>query len=480
MKLPFELFSKVGSFLGFKDFTRLKTATRLLNLKFTGQGLSTSALIREIDHIYSILDADCPDHQGFELIYDLFRFNRTETLISYALRTWLFKAVESSNYKLLELLFLYNADPNARSSSYDFSYSNLLQLSKSVRMARYLLKKGADPALPGLTVGSDSLTPLHTVTNFDIAKLLISNGANVNQRSQRGFVPLHTVANVEIAKLLVSHGADITTRSLYNLTPLHESRNAEIASYFLSLGADPNALSTTNESCLAKGLDEQISRLLLENGANVHLRDDEGCTALHHCKTLGQVRVLLGAGADINALNSNNASPLLYILQHCPNVSLEMIEELVECGSDVSVRDHNGFTAMRLAKSYEMCLLFINYGADILVTDVWSMNCLYGVKSVQHAELLVRYGLDPVTSKDCSGRTPLHCCQTVPVAEYFLSLGAEVNALDNYGNTPIQEIQEWGRSETKGMVITYLLSKGGGPPKPVALLKRVYSTGVFD
>jgi ankyrin repeat protein len=58
---------------------------------------------------------------------------------------------------------------------------------------------------------------------IDIARKLISKGANVNPRGEGGFAPLHEAAakgDVDFAKLLLDNGADIDVKSDDGRTPL--------------------------------------------------------------------------------------------------------------------------------------------------------------------------------------------------------------------------------------------------------------------
>ncbi len=54
-------------------------------------------------------------------------------------------------------------------------------------------------------------------------KLLISNGANVNDRSSLGDTPLMIEAkngHLEVVQLLISRGAKINAKNNYGMTPL--------------------------------------------------------------------------------------------------------------------------------------------------------------------------------------------------------------------------------------------------------------------
>ena len=56
----------------------------------------------------------------------------------------------------------------------------------------------------------------------DIAKVkqLISDGADVNAKNQRGRLPLFLAASTEIVRLLIEKGADFNIRTAYRQTPL--------------------------------------------------------------------------------------------------------------------------------------------------------------------------------------------------------------------------------------------------------------------
>ncbi|EAX90659.1 hypothetical protein TVAG_142030 [Trichomonas vaginalis G3] len=57
-------------------------------------------------------------------------------------------------------------------------------------------------------------------------ELLISHGANINEKDEDGNTALHITAwknNKEIAKLLISHGANINEKDKYGRTTLHEA-----------------------------------------------------------------------------------------------------------------------------------------------------------------------------------------------------------------------------------------------------------------
>ena len=114
-------------------------------------------------------------------------------------------------------------------------------------------------------------TPLHvacrnsgTTSSIEMVKLLIENGAIVNETCTEGWTALHLAArhssrgsNPETVKLLIEKGANI------------ESRMDE--------GYSPLLLSVTE---CANGSSIETVKLLLESGAKIDVRDSQGFNAL--------------------------------------------------------------------------------------------------------------------------------------------------------------------------------------------------------
>lgn len=81
----------------------------------------------------------------------------------------------------------------------------------------FLLSKNADPNIA--SNNAFKVAPLHSacaISNFEIAKLLIQNGADVNARQQQGVTPLHSAAHNgqnELVHFLIQNGADCNAQT---------------------------------------------------------------------------------------------------------------------------------------------------------------------------------------------------------------------------------------------------------------------------
>jgi len=106
--------------------------------------------------------------------------------------------------------------------------------------------------------------------------------------------PLHyathglSLGRAEMARFLLSRGADVSARGGMGETPLHRAarrgyiRQAEV---FIESGADLNAQDDRGDTPLHAAViqgERFVARLLVLRGANVHIRNDAGKTPLDH------------------------------------------------------------------------------------------------------------------------------------------------------------------------------------------------------
>lgn len=119
-------------------------------------------------------------------------------------------------------------------------------------------------------------------------ELLLANGADPNERDEKGDTPLQTALSLgdEVsARRLIAHGCDVNSRN--------------------------NAGSTALHLAVADGRGELVS-LLLAKGADVNAQDNDGDTPLHSAALRGHkniVELLLAHKADPSLVNSRNRTP---------------------------------------------------------------------------------------------------------------------------------------------------------------------------
>ena len=142
----------------------------------------------------------------------------------------------------------------------------------------------------------------------------------IDKKSIEDAPPLWTAATMghfDIVKLLVEHGADINHTTKSNSTPIRGAAydgHTEIVEYLANVGADihkPNNCGQSPLSIAAAMERCDCVKFLLQKGANVHQKGHNEDTPLHVCVESGSntVSKLL---VDAGALNSPN------ILGHTP------------------------------------------------------------------------------------------------------------------------------------------------------------------
>ena len=83
-------------------------------------------------------------------------------------------------------------------------------------------------------------------------------------------------------------------------------------------------------------------------GYKIRIQDHDLDTPLHNANTAEQTRLLLEAGADVNAKNRNGSTPL-----HYANTA-EQAKLLIDAGVNVKACSFTGYTAYHVAKNEEI------------------------------------------------------------------------------------------------------------------------------
>jgi ankyrin repeat protein len=224
-----------------------------------------------------------------------------------------------------------------------------------------LLVAGAAPAgwilLWAARVGHDQMV-----------RLLITRGANVNERSRCGFQfsALHLAArmgHLQVLQELLAAGADVeamTNAGSKSHTPLCAAIMAGqegAVQLLLANGAEVNTPLSNGMSPLlvaANGGHAEVFKLLLAAGADVNYAyPNNNKTALHGAAAFGHVEItelLLSAGADIEAkagLNALNYTPLH---EAAAKGHAAVARKLLDAGADIhAVARSPGNTPLNVA-----------------------------------------------------------------------------------------------------------------------------------
>jgi len=367
-------------------------------------------------------------------------------------------------------------------------------------IAELLIAEGADINANGKSGGlsihvvfknyfGPAQTPLHSVTTKGIAKLLIDKGANVNAKDEWESTPLHYAAlegHMEVAELLIDKGADVNAKDSYNRTPLllaTSDNHKDIAVLLIAKGSDVNAQDVDGRTILhhaAVGYGrKEIVKLLIAKVADVNTKDQYGKTPLddveaqiweddspedktakketanlirkhggksgaadsiHVAAMVGNVEAAqqhLDSGVDVNTKNKLGRTPMLYAIERDDK---EIAELLVAKGAiqvpDIRINDAVRYGDIEAVKQY----LAVGTHVDTAL----KLAADFGEKEI--AELLVSGGAN-VNAKDQDGKTPLdHALSLSPLGrEPSASRKAIAELLPKHGGKTGEELKAEGK-----------------------------------
>ncbi|CAF0738705.1 unnamed protein product [Didymodactylos carnosus] len=213
-----------------------------------------------------------------------------------------------------------------------------------------------------------------------VVDVLLRNNAKIEVKDSRDASPLHHAAQrgyTEIAKKLIKAGSEINARDKLGWTPLMK------ACYW----AHPDIILT-----------------LLEAGTDIDAQTEQGRTALHElCRsppqpytfsidiepTLAEIScMLIDAGADVNKVDNDRFTPLMYAAYHNhPGVALVLLES----NCNMNDTDKQGWTALHWAvdrDNSEIVQLLIDKGCRTDLSSQRNETVYSRIKSTKVKDIL--------------------------------------------------------------------------------------------
>jgi len=369
--------------------------------------------------------------------------------------------------EIVKLLLHHGADPNSPVSPGEFEYTPLSQAAQTghVEIVKLLLQNGADAN----AADAFSVTPLqYVIKKFgppdgahdhgEVLLALIDHGvdAAASRLNDDGesllYIAVKNSWPLDLIRKMLNCGVNPNLPENAAVHPLFLSckqNNSELVSTLLEGNADPNKLASDKGfrySQLPLGVAVNngnksvvVVEALLKYGANVNMLDCSGQSALHYvCRTkeLSLVKMLLAAGADPNLPacptelrpHYTGHKIKLPLFMAAANGNRKLIDVLLNSKVDVNARNEYGSTVLHLAvKSLVHSLDF---------------NAYYSVESDDSD-----YSIDDEQLNDFDGiqeSRPSYVVRQNAVIKRFstmlvqlLDCGADVNALDAKGQTPL-------------------------------------------
>jgi ankyrin repeat protein len=224
-----------------------------------------------------------------------------------------------------------------------------------------------------------------------------------------------------------------------------KAKDANQVRLLLNAGADPNQRSPYDgplHLAARLGMDE-IATGLIDAGADVELPGFGGARPLHAATVAQQgkvVSLLLRRGASVDALDNAGRTALLSFVSS-DATDLAVLKELLTSGADANLLD----------------------GASQL--HALDHVAIHGRPEI--AELLIAFGADVNAKDNLYGDTPLHyaiafcmevCISNLEVARALIEGGADVNATNSDGQTPLTYARR--RVPNAGLLHQLLIAAG--------------------
>jgi ankyrin repeat protein len=240
---------------------------------------------------------------------------------------------------------------------------------------------------------------------------------------------------VEVVRLLIERGAHLKTAAVKGISLLAVAAiegRTEVVQLLLSAKVTPDIFAAA-----ALGDLDRVKRLLQDNAAFVHERTFDGKTPLHFCRDVKMADVLLAAGADINALDDSEQTPLQWVA--ATGRFREVTKYLIEHGAKAESSDifwacaYGDVTAVRAFLDADSSIVYaqrlpgpgvpvpmvgntplheaavrgeLEIGGLLIQARITPLHAAAACGHLEMAKLLLRAGADPKARDGALQRTP--------------------------------------------------------------------------
>ncbi|XP_056378121.1 transient receptor potential cation channel subfamily A member 1 isoform X2 [Hyla sarda] len=340
----------------------------------------------------------------------------------------------------------------------------LIQEDNVNRVRSFILKNPS-----GLMARDDNeATPLHYASKLGHLELMLmiineTSDEVLNAVDNKGCTALHWSVNknqVDSVKVLLSRGANPNLLNFYMLSPLHLAihmhYNHIVEALLDNSSTDVNIQGELGNTPIMQACYKDNSEALLmlfKRDAKLCRRNKIGCFPIHMTAFAGSLKcmdLILKKGEEfgfsiedhINFTDNEKSSPLHVAVQ---NGRLEIVKACVRYGAKVDLKQIDNATPLHFAATQgatEIVKFMISsYTGENKIVDLPDGNnetplhksCLFD--HVELAEYLISMGAN-IDSVDNELRTPLlmaTSCSSWKIVNLLLERGADVKLTDNYG-----------------------------------------------
>jgi ankyrin repeat protein len=343
-------------------------------------------------------------------------------------------------------------------------------------LCRFLAAAGlAALLLPASVLAAEPAAPLVDASargDLDAVRVLLGKKVDVNTPRIDGMTALHAAVHadrLDIADALLRAGATAGAADRYGVTPLYLASvngNADMIRRLLDAGVDPNAVDPGGETALmtaARTGAPAALRVLLERGATVDAREPEfGQTALMIAvreNNDAAVQLLLEAGASPNVQTRKGPTPAFIppckgtgcgsegvginrggvpdrgrraeikggmtpLLYAARDGNVAAARRLIEAGADLELGDANSIRPLLMSllnNKLDVARLLLSKGANVNADDFWGRTPLWA--AVEYRNLDMNNNDQDSPSDNGVDRAPI-----LAMIKELIDAGANVNA----------------------------------------------------
>ena len=244
-----------------------------------------------------------------------------------------------------------------------------------------------------------------------VCQVLIDAGADIETKDEDGRSPLHVASsygNLGIVRMLGKAGADVSVRSKGGSTTLHfaaHQGHTETVHYLAGLkDVDVNHSGVDGYTALHFAVQQQfpdVVKVLIDAGADIEAKADRGSSPLLKASSTGQLRVvkmLIEAGAGVGVMNNDGKTCLMFAADAGHTETVRYLVDLPQVEVNQADRS-DGATALHFAcqKYPDVAQVLIDAGADIETKDYLEYSPLLKASTsgaLDVVKVLVRSGAE--------------------------------------------------------------------------------------